>query len=90
MRSPTVLVLELRERGVELASHEGRLRFRPVAAVPDALRSEMRLLGAELIALVERFEERAAIMEHDGGLPREEAERRAWESVLGLTTEAAP
>ena len=29
----------------------------------------------------EEFEERAAIMEYDGGLTREEAERAAWESV---------
>ena len=29
----------------------------------------------------EEFEERAAIMEYDGGLPREEAERRARECV---------
>lgn len=29
----------------------------------------------------ERYEERAAIMEYDGGLPREEAERRAKESA---------
>jgi hypothetical protein len=29
----------------------------------------------------EYFEERAAIMEHDGGLPRAEAERRAMEEM---------
>jgi hypothetical protein len=28
------------------------------------------------------FEERAAIMEYDGGLPRAEAERLAWACVL--------
>lgn len=31
----------------------------------------------------ELFEERAAIMEFDGGLPRIEAERRAWAEVVG-------
>lgn len=34
-------------------------------------------------ALHEAWEERAAIMEFDGGLPREEAERIAWLSVYG-------
>jgi len=29
------------------------------------------------------IEERAAIMEYDGGLPREEAERLAWQSLQG-------
>lgn len=31
----------------------------------------------------ELFEERAAIMEYDGGLQRIEAERRAWAEVMG-------
>ncbi len=30
----------------------------------------------------ETFEERAAIMEHDGGLSREAAEREAWRIIL--------
>lgn len=30
----------------------------------------------------EDFEERAAIMEYDGGLARRDAERRAWEIVV--------
>lgn len=30
----------------------------------------------------ERFEERAAIREYEGGFTREEAERLAWEDVL--------
>lgn len=33
--------------------------------------------------LKEAFEERAAIMEYEGGLPREEAERLAYEIVYG-------
>jgi hypothetical protein len=39
-----------------------------------------RLLETELSR--EDFEERAAIMEFDGGLAREEAERAAWALVL--------
>ncbi len=33
--------------------------------------------------LFDAHEERAAIMEYDGGLPRYEAEIRAWKEVLG-------
>ncbi len=36
-----------------------------------------------LVAMVERYEERAAIRELDGGFPRAEAERLAWGDVLG-------
>jgi hypothetical protein len=84
------ILAELRDRGVSLRSADGRLRFRPAAAVSPELRARLASQKAALLDVLELFEERAAIMEHDGGLPREEAERRAWESVLGLTTEAAP
>jgi len=39
--------------------------------------------------LIELYEERAAIMELDGGLPRKEAERRAywdWRKTVGYRT----
>lgn len=40
--------------------------------------------AAEALATVrELFEERAAIMQYDGGLPRAEAERLAWIDVGG-------
>jgi hypothetical protein len=38
----------------------------------------------ELEAASEDFEERAAIMEFDGGLSRDEAEREAWALVSKL------
>ena len=44
------------------------------SAVPD------RILETESVR--EDFEERTAIMEFDGGLSREEAERAAWALVL--------
>ena len=40
-----------------------------------------KLTPAEHEVLTEMYEERAAIMEHDGGLPRAEAEKRAKELV---------
>jgi hypothetical protein len=41
--------------------------------------SPSHLLGSE--SVWEEFEERAAIMEFDGGLSRDEAEREAWALV---------
>jgi hypothetical protein len=37
----------------------------------------------------ERFEERAAVMEFDGGLSRDEAERRAFDEFAGARDRAA-
>ena len=43
----------------------------------------------EVLAIVETFEERAAMAEYDGGLSREAAERVAWQCVLGETPRTA-
>jgi len=39
--------------------------------------------------LLDAYEERAAIMEYDGGLPRHEAEALAWKEVFGDRARAA-
>lgn len=39
--------------------------------------------------LIDAFEERAAIMEYDGGMSREEAEAMAWADVFGSRARAA-
>lgn len=56
-----------------------------VAAKPDASidgnGSTQRWEATDSQALHEAFEERAAIMEFDGGLTREQAERAAWAAL---------
>ncbi len=53
--------------------------FRPTELLsPDDLPRERRMA----------YEERAAIMEFDGGLSRYEAESRAFEDILAATREA--
>lgn len=44
----------------------------------------MPLIAVDDTAERERYEERAAIAEYDGGLRREEAERLAWEEQQRL------
>ena len=39
--------------------------------------------------LLDAYEERAAIMQYDGGLPRHEAEALAWKEVFGDRARAA-
>jgi len=56
----------------------------PVA--PVAPRNGHAVLESDLI---DAFEERAAIMEYDGGMSREEAEAMAWADVFGNRARAA-
>jgi hypothetical protein len=80
------LFLELEKNGVRLSvSSSGELKAKgnpeTLKMFLPVIRESKSALIAELLeARREAFEERAAIMEYDGGLPREEAERLA----LGL------
>jgi hypothetical protein len=46
-----------------------------------ALAQQLLSHKAAILEILELFEERAAIMEYDGGLPRAEAERLAWACI---------
>ena len=69
------------EAGVRLQGEgTGRLIVsgpEPLAPLVDQLRQHTQAV----LEAWEAFEERAAIIEYDGGLPRAEAERLAWECV---------
>ena len=101
---PMALVRALRrmERaGFEIRVKGERLQVAPAENLTDADRTFLRAHKPALVALLEdppaspapvidweAFEERAAIMEYDGGLTREEAERKAL-AALGLTASPA-
>jgi hypothetical protein len=74
------LLQQLHEHGVSLMpSPDGTVRCRaPKGVLTPALVDAMRQHKAELHGLVEAFEERAAILEYDGRIPHDEAERLAW------------
>jgi len=81
MTSADVIRL-LRTAGVELFldTNTGRLKYRaPGSALTPFLRATLREYMPEIVYL---FNERAAIMEYDGGMPRADAERMAAEVVL--------
>ncbi len=65
----------------EIIAGVGKRRFE---TMPLKEKSEV----IETLNLTEKdeYEERAAIMEYDGGLSREEAERLALEAVMGRRT----
>ncbi len=65
--------------GCRLIPEGERLRIQdPQHALTDDMRQAIRQHKPALLDLVEQWEERAAIMEYDGRLPRAEAECLAW------------
>jgi hypothetical protein len=77
--APIELLAECEARGIRLTLAGDRLEIDApqVALTPDLL-DRLKAHKAELLAAIERFEERAAIREFDAGLSRHEAERLAW------------
>jgi hypothetical protein len=76
--------------GITVVAEAGNLFVRPASALTEAHRQALRASKQELLLLLasvgdssrlEEFEERAAIMEFDGGMSRAEAERAALESI---------
>jgi hypothetical protein len=96
-----LLLAEARRVGACFAANGGRLVVEAPAPLPDDLVAALREHKRELLALLmvasepdhdrvtECWQERAAIVEYDGGLPRDEAERQAQVHALahfGLPT----
>lgn len=77
---------DLKSLGVVVSiAPDGRLSVDgPEPVITDDLLDRVRADRDGLLALVELFEERAAIAEHDGGLDRVDAERAAWAEVAGV------
>lgn len=70
---------------------DGRLAYEAPSGVMTADRlASVRTHRDELLALVERIEERTAIMQFDGGLPKEEAERLAKQEAFQASNERPP
>jgi hypothetical protein len=84
------LLLHLDSLGISVIVDGGRLLVRPGSALTEAHRRALRDAKKEVLALLadlgdssclEEFEERAAIMQYDGGLSRSEAEAAALENL---------
>lgn len=77
------LLLHLRNAGFRLDVVDDKLLVAPASRLSDVQRTGIRAHLAELITTLdaeyerEAFEERAAIMEFDGGMTRPEAESAA-------------
>jgi hypothetical protein len=94
----TDLLSDLARRGFTLAPDGDGIRVCPASRLTEDLREAVRQHKPELLALLrspppsldalpadwrDTWEERAAIMEYDGELPRERAEALALLDILG-------
>jgi hypothetical protein len=84
------LLFHLDSLGISVIVDGGRLLVRPGSVLTEAHRQALRDAKKEILALLadlgdinclEEFEERAAIMQYDGGLSRSEAEAAALEKL---------
>jgi hypothetical protein len=74
------LLINAHAAGLQVRAEGERLIVRGPKRL-TALAQQLLSQKAEVLEALEAFEERAAIMEYDGGLARAEAERLAWELV---------
>lgn len=80
MPDPASIMGRIRAVGANVEIDGGKLRIINGRRVPDELRAELRQHGKAVADWLERegnIEERAAIMEHDGGMARHDADRLA-------------
>jgi len=81
------LLADLRAQGFELVPDGNALIVRPASRLTGELKDALRRAKPDLLVclwaetLREHYEERAAILEYDGGLPRAEAETSARAST---------
>ena len=82
-----------RRHGITLEPKGDRLRMRAPAPPPPEVVEQLRAAKPELLKILRGTDwdgddwrdwiaERAGVLEHDGGLPRSEADRRAFEHAL--------
>jgi hypothetical protein len=80
------LLQDLHARDIRLTVEGNRLTYdAPEGVVTEEV---LTLLRQHKVAILEMWEERAAICEFEGGLPREAAERLAWECLVSRTPDA--
>ena len=89
------IIVQVRAAGGRIMIIEDRLKVRAPLPLPDKLVAELRLHKAEVLAFLQdrkpawtpedwqaHFDERSGIAEHDGGLPRANAEQQAFQCCV--------
>ncbi|PCI52972.1 MAG: hypothetical protein COB36_14020 [Alphaproteobacteria bacterium] len=73
---------KIKRHGLSVHTLDGDLHVHPSHLITDAIRQTIKRHKDALVDFMETYEERAAIMEYDAGLPREEAQRLAYQDIM--------
>jgi hypothetical protein len=76
------------QAGGRLTPHGEKITVEAPMPLPQDVLALIREHKQGLLNLLEAFEERRAIVEYCGGLPRAEAEKLAWNCVLRVEVPA--
>lgn len=94
--NPATLIEQVHKAGGEIRADGDKIKLKAPAPLPPELVQEIKERKAEVLAalfgndrrqtadLIEAFEERAGILEHDGGLTEDQAEQEAARMVATL------
>ena len=80
--SAFAVLAEAAAAGLALRAEDGRLHWRAAAPPEPDLLERLRQHKAGLLELLTEVDERAGMLEFDGGVPREQAEAQAVAEVL--------
>ncbi len=76
-----LLLQEIKAHGLDIHAVDGNLHVLPRDRITDHIRASIRNLKPALLDFLEAYEERAAIMEFDAGLSRQDAEVAAFNDL---------
>ena len=88
----TPILARIRAQGGNVIRDGFNFSLRPGRLTPDGItwvKANLDAVKAEVWAAYHDWQERAAIMEHEGGLSRDDAERAAYACVEGSLADAA-
>lgn len=88
----TPILDRIRSKGGDVVRDGFRFSLRQGRLTPDAVawvKANLDAVKREVWPQFDDWQERAAIMEHDGGLPREQAELAAYACMEGRYADAA-
>ena len=88
--SALALLAEATAAGLTLRAEAGRLHWRANAPPAPDLLTGLRRHKTDLLELLTEVDERAAILEFDGGVLREQAETQAVAEVLARVDVVVP
>lgn len=72
---------EIKHSHISIEVVQDELHLWPREKITDHIRAHVKALKFELIDFIEEYEERAAIIEHDGKLPKYIAEKSAFQDL---------